>query len=76
MSIQFVPLPYPPAQYNQQYVNELIRVLNLYFRAIQNQGPVVGNTAQFTNLPTSATGLPAGSLWVDTSASNVVKVVL
>ena len=76
MSIQIVPLPYPPAQYNQQYINELIRVLNLYFRAIQNPGPLVASTAQLTNLPTSATGLPAGSLWVDTSASNVVKVVV
>ena len=36
MSIQFVPLPYPTTQYNQQYVNELIRILNLHFRLLQN----------------------------------------
>ena len=75
MSIQFVPLPIPPKDYNQQYFNELLRVLNLYFRTIQNPGDSVVNTLRILNLPTSATGLPPGSVWVDTTASNVLKIV-
>lgn len=75
MSIQFVPLPIPPKDYNQQYFNELLRVLNLYFRTIQNPGDSVVNTLRILNLPTSATGLPSGSVWVDTTASNVLKIV-
>jgi len=75
MSLQFVPLPIPPTNYNQQYLNELLRVLNLYFRAIQNPGDSVVNTLRILNLPTSDTGLPSGSIWVDTTASNVLKIV-
>jgi hypothetical protein len=75
MSIQFVPLPIPPKDYNQQYFNELLRVLNLYFRTIQNPGDSVVNTLRILNLPTSDTDLPSGSVWVDTTASNVLKIV-
>jgi hypothetical protein len=75
MSIQFVPLPIPPKDYNQQYFNELLRVLNLYFRTIQNPGDSVVNTLRILNLPTSDTDLPSGSVWVDTTASNALKIV-
>jgi hypothetical protein len=75
MSIQFVPLPIPPKDYNQQYFNELLRVLNLYFRTMQNPGDSVVNTLRILNLPTSDTDLPSGSVWVDTTASNVLKIV-
>jgi hypothetical protein len=70
------PLPFPPASYDQQFFNETIRVLNLYFRQIQNPGPVVGSTLSLSQLPTSATGLRVGEVWVDTTAGNVLKVVL
>lgn len=70
------PLPLPPTTYEVRYFNEVIRSLNLYFRLLQNPGPVVAPTIQLTNLPTAATGLPIGSVWVDTTASNVLKVVL
>ena len=69
------PLPFPPETYDAKYFNETIRTLNLYFRLLQNSGPVVASTIQLTNLPTSATGLPTGSVWVDTGAGNVLKVV-
>jgi hypothetical protein len=70
------PLPFPPTTYDQRYFNETIRTLNLYFRLLQNPGPILGTTLQLTKLPTSATGLPVGSVWVDTTASNVLKVVV
>lgn len=69
------PLPFPPTTYEQRYFNETIRTLNLYFRQIQNPGAVVGSTLNLTELPTSAAGLRVGDVWVDTAASNVLKVV-
>jgi hypothetical protein len=70
------PLPFPPDTYDQRYFNETIRTLNLYFRQIQNPGQIVGATFRALNLPTSATGLPVGTFWVDTGAGNVIKVVV
>lgn len=75
-SIPIAPLPFPPNSYDQRYFNETIRTLNLYFRQVQNPGPLVGSTLSLSQLPTSAAGLRSGAVWVDTSAGNVLKVVL
>ena len=69
------PLPFPPNTYDQRYFNETIRTLNLYFRQNQNPGDIVGSSLRLLNLPTSDSGLPSGSVWVDTGASNVLKIV-
>ena len=69
------PLPFPPATYEQRYFNETVRTLNLYFRLLQNPGDIVGSSLRVTALPTAATGLPSGSIWVDTAAANVLKMV-
>jgi hypothetical protein len=69
------PLPFPPTNYDARYLNEVIRTLNLYFRQVQNPGPVVASTIRGLQLPTSAAGLPSGSLWVDTAAAYVIKMV-
>lgn len=69
------PLPFPGATYEQRYFNETIRTLNLYFRQLQNPGDVVASTIRVLQLPTSAAGLPSGSLWVDTAAAYVIKMV-
>lgn len=73
MSLQFVPLPLPPREYNQQYFNELIRIFNTYFRAIQNPGDSVVNTLRILSLPTDPTNLPAGSVWYD-EVNEVLRV--
>lgn len=65
----------PPLTYDHIYFNEIIRSLNLYFRLQQNPGPVVASTITLTNLPTSPVGLAPGSVWRDTGAANVLKVV-
>jgi hypothetical protein len=75
-TIPITPLPFPPSTYDQRFFNETIRTLNLYFRQIQNPGPLVGSTLTISQLPTSATGLRVGEVWVDTAAGNVLKVVL
>lgn len=75
MALPIAPIPFPPKDYDQQYLNELIRTLNLYFRLLQNPGPATISTLTMTNIPTSAVGLPSGAVWVDTGAGNVLKVV-
>lgn len=72
--LSFTPLPLPPVGYDNAYFNQTIRALNFYFRQIQNPGPVIATTIQLTNLPTSATGLPVGSVWHDTT-DNTLKIV-
>ena len=74
-TLPIAPLPFPPTSYDQRYYNEVIRTLNLYFRQLQNPGDVVASTLRLTQLPTSAAGLPSGSIWVDTAASYVLKMV-
>ena len=73
--LPYAPLPFPPTTYDHRYFNETIRTLNLYFRQIQNPGPIVGSTLNLTELPTSSAGLRSGDVWVDTGASNVLKLV-
>ena len=68
-------LPTAPAQYDQRYMDDFIRVLNAYFIQLQTPGPLRGNVLVLTALPTSATGLPSGSIWVDTANANVLKKV-
>ena len=74
--IPVAPLECPPHTYDKRYFNETSRALNIYFRQLQNPGPVIGSTFRALNLPTSDTGLPVGSFWVDASAGNVIKVVV
>ena len=73
--LPYAPSPFPPTTYDHRYFNETIRTLNLYFRQIQNPGPIVGSTLNLTELPTSSAGLRSGDVWVDTGASNVLKLV-
>lgn len=73
-AIPIAPLPFPPTSYDQRYFNETIRTLNLYFRQIQNPGPVVGSTLLLLQLPTSSAGLPDGTVWHDRD-SNVLRIV-
>jgi len=74
MSI-IAPLPFAPDTYDQRYFNETLRTLNFYFRQLQNPGDVVASTLRVTALPTAAAGLPSGSIWVDTAAAYVLKMV-
>lgn len=64
-------LPLPPAEFDVQYLNNLIRLLNYNFTTLQNPGNSQSSTLTLTNLPT-APGAP-GTVWVDT-ASNTLKI--
>lgn len=64
-------LPEPPLEYSQQYLNDLIRALELFIAQERNPGEMRGTKITLTDLPTSATGLETGALYND---SGTVKV--
>ena len=65
-------LPLPPAEYSPQYFDQLVRSLNSYFRQLGSTNPIVVDSITFNNLPTSATGLPVGSVWNDAGTLKIV----
>lgn len=78
-------LPLAPREYNQEYMNRLIRQLNLAINGANQVRPVtVGSDLSsqiagypvsgltIVNVPTSSTGLPPGSVWSD---GGVLKIV-
>ena len=64
-------LPEGPAEYSQQYVQDLVRALEVFIEQERNPGELRGTKITLTDLPTSATGLEAGALYND---SGTVKV--
>ncbi len=65
-------LPEAPVDYSAQYMQDLIRTLELFITQERNPGELRGTKITLTALPTSATGLEAGALYND---SGTVKVV-
>lgn len=78
-------LPLPPKEYEQEYMNRLIRQIDFAFRKMQAIRPLTVGSDQtrqvagfpisgltIQDIPTSPTGLPAGSVWSD---SGVLKIV-
>ena len=79
-------LPLPPREYNQEYMNRLLRQLGLILNEINSIRPLtVGSdlTSQVAsypisgltiiNVPTSSTGLPSGSVWSDNGTLKIVS---
>lgn len=64
-----------PLEYDTQYMNMIVRQLNYYMQQHANPGAIRGTTLDMSQLPTSATGLASGAVWVDTTAGNVLKIV-
>lgn len=65
-------LPEAPSEYNQQYMADLIRALEIFIEQERNPGQLRGTAITLTNLPTSASGLETGALYND---SGTVKIV-
>lgn len=85
MTISSSALPLPTKEYDQEYMNRLIRQLNLIINKLNTIRPITvgsdlsGQIAGYPisgltiqNIPTSSTGLPSGSVWSD---SGVLKIV-
>jgi hypothetical protein len=65
-------LPEAPSEYDQQFMSDLIRSLEIFIQQERNPGQLRGTKITLTALPTSATGLESGALYND---SGTVKIV-
>lgn len=65
-------LPEPPRDYEQRYMADLVRALELFISQERTPGEMRGTKITLTDLPTSATGLESGALFND---SGTVKIV-
>lgn len=85
MSVPSTALPLPPKEYDQDYMNRLIRQIDFALRKLQSIRPITVGSDQtekiaafpisgltIQDIPTSSTGLPVGSVWSD---SGVLKIV-
>ena len=79
-------LPLPPSDYNQEYMNRLLKQLGFVIARLnsirpvtvgsdlsqQNVGyPISGLT--IVNIPTSSANLPSGSVWSDSGTLKIVS---
>jgi len=71
-------LPQPPREYSPQYMDQLLLVLRRFFNQLTTRQAVQASTLNFdlSTLPTEAdiADLVPGDVYVDTTASNVLKV--
>ncbi len=64
-------LPEAPEEYTRSYMQDLIRTLEIFIEQERNPGEIRATKLTITDLPTSATGLEAGTLYND---AGTVKV--
>jgi hypothetical protein len=80
-------LPVAPTEYNKAFMDQLLKILQLYFTQVSNNGPLQGSTLNLSTidqisgqqaivLPTQASlaNLRTGDIYYDTSAGNVLKI--
>ena len=65
-------LPEPPEQVTREYVEDLVRTLEIFITQERNPGELRATKITLTDLPTSATGLESGALYND---SGTIKIV-
>lgn len=85
MSVPNTALPLPPKEYEIDYMNRLIKQIEIALRRLNTTRPItVGSDLSqqvvgypvsgltIVNVPTSSVGLPVGSVWSD---AGVLKIV-
>ena len=64
-------LPDAPEEYNMQFMQDLIRAVEVFIQQERNDGELRGTKITLTQLPTSDSGLEVGALFND---NGTVKV--
>ena len=72
VGIQPPRLPEPPEQITRQYVEDLVRSLEIFIAQERNPGELRATKITLTDLPTSSSGLETGALFND---SGTIKIV-
>ena len=72
-SFRATPLPLAPQEYDRNYLDQLVRVLNIYFTHLDSQNPLHLEGLTLTDLPEAPVGLPPFSLYRD---GRNVKILL
>ena len=65
-------LPEPPEQITREYVEDLVRSLEIFISQERNPGELRATKITLTDLPTSSSGLETGALFND---SGTIKIV-
>jgi hypothetical protein len=65
--------PVAPSEYNQQYLEEIVRSFSVYLEQMQNPGEGRHTQLVLTNLQTDDSGLETGALF---QQAGFVKIVL
>ena len=61
---KIIPLfPSPPRDYNQQYMDEIVRSFSLYVKLVNTPGEGRNTFTVFTNLQTDDSGLETGAIF-------------
>jgi len=63
--IQSFTLPTPTSGYSTEYMNSLVRTLEIFFQREQETGNIRGSTLILTSLPTEVADLRVGDVYVD-----------
>ena len=71
--LQSFTLPSPSVDYSTEYMNSLVRTLEIFFQREQEEGNIRGSTLILTQLPTSGANLFNGEVYVD--ETGFLKVV-
>ena len=79
-------LPVAPTEYSQEYMNRLLRQIQIVFNAVSNPGPLTAasdltqtnqahpiSALTLINLPTSSANLPSGSIYNDAGTLKIVS---
>ncbi len=67
--------PVPPEQYDQKYMEEVVRSFSIYVRQMQNPGEGRNTQLVLTNLQTHDQGLEVGALFVDQDTNGVFNSI-
>ena len=62
-SFRSPPLPLPEAEYDSRYFEQLIKILQIYFRQLDSKSPLDLEGLALNDLPENPTGLPNFSLF-------------
>ena len=58
-------IPTAPSEYKKEYLDLVVRAVNLFVGDAVNPGDMVGSSLQIINAPESGYGLKPGSVFVD-----------